>query len=328
MGSRFLLCALSLAFIPTPAIPEVRERAKGAELSEPPRQLPSQVNPPIRISSNLVQVPVSVTDAAGQPVLGMRVQDFVVQEDGTPVPIAHMGEPGQTRLDVVLLFDVSGSVFARFDFEQQAATAFLKTIFRPSDTVAILGIATKPEVVLQPTSSLADSLAGLARLKPSGASTAFYDSLIASAHLLAGSTDPDTRRVQIILSDGEDNISELQLADALREVQRADCLFYSINPGGPSIRLNKVSLRGQQGMEELAAQTGGFAFLAEKLQDLEAIYGRIAVELQSQYLLTYYSPDAKADGTFRRISVRVPGKPELRIRSRQGYYPARSPSRR
>ena len=71
----------------------------------------------------------------------------------------------------------------------------------------------------------------------------------------------------------------------------------------------------------------GYAFLAEKLQDLEAIYGRIAVELQSQYLLTYYSPDAKADGSFRRISVRVPGRPELRIRSRQGYYPTRSPSR-
>jgi len=318
MGYRFLFCALAFALLLIPAAPADRD---------PAHQLPGQLHPPIRVSSNLVQVPVSVTDSAGQPVKGMRVEDFVIQEDGTPVQIAHMGEPGQTRLDVVLLFDVSGSVFARFDFEQQAATAFLKAIFRPSDTVAILCIATKPEVVLRPTPSLADSLAGLARLKPSGASTAFYDSLIAAARLLAGTADPDTRRVQIVLSDGEDNISEHQLADALREVQQADCLFYSINPGGPSIRLNKVSLRGQQGMEELAAQTGGYAFLAEKLQDLEAIYGRIAVELQSQYLLTYYSPDAKADGSFRRISVRVPGRPELRIRSRQGYYPTRSPSR-
>jgi Ca-activated chloride channel family protein len=80
-------------------------------------------------------------------------------------------------------------------------------------------------------------------------------------------------------------------------------------------------------METLAAHTGGSAFLADKLQDLTGIYGRIAAELQAQYLLSYYAPDQKADGSFQRIAVRVPKQPELRIRARQGYYARKAVAR-
>ena len=176
--------------------------------------------------------------------------------------------------------------------------------------------------------TLGVALEGLSLLRPSAADTAFFDSVAAAAHLLQEPVDLGTRRVQIVLSDGEDNRSEIQLADALREVQQADCIFYSINPAGQSIRLNKISMRGQQAMETLAAQTGGSAFLADRLQDLAGIYGRIAAELQAQYLLSYYTPDQKADGSFRRIAVRAPHKAWLRIRARQGYYARKAASRR
>ncbi len=282
-------------------------------------------NPPvqagtIRVSSNLVQVPVSVTDTAGNAVKDLKMEDFSVEEDGIPVVIAHLGEPGETRLEMVLAFDVTGSVYDNFDFEEQAATRFLKTVFRTGDAVGILCIGPKPIVVLPRTTSLAAALAGLGQLAPSRGSTAFFDSVITAANILRAKGELSTRRVQIALSDGEDNFSDQRLADAMREVQRSDCIFYAINPGGPSVRLNVVSRRGQDAMEALASQTGGVAFVAEKVQDLGEVYGRIATELQAQYLLTYYAPDQKTDGGFRRITVRVPKRPELRLRARQGYY--------
>jgi Ca-activated chloride channel family protein len=292
----------------------------------PAKQAPAQVGT-IRINTSLVLIPVSVTDVSGNAVKNLLLEDFAVLENGSPVVLEHVGEPGLTKLDMVLVFDVTGSTRPRFDFEQQAATSFLKSLFRARDAVSILGIASKPKILLQRTESLIAALDGLGQLQPSGAATAFFDSVIAASQLFSGPADPDTRRVMVVLSDGEDNFSAMKLADALRVVQLSDCIFYSINPGGPSIRLNKVSLRGQQGMEALAEQTGGAAFLAERLQDLGGIYGRIAAELQAQYLLSYYSPDPKADGSFRSIAVRLPDQPELRVRARQGYYASKSVSR-
>ncbi len=299
---------------------------EGGPAQDPPQQAPAQAGT-IRINTGLVLVPVSVTDAEGHAVKNLKLEDFSVLENSGPVTIEHLGEPGQTRLEMVLAFDVTGSTRPRFDFEQQAATSFLKTLFRPKDAVSILAIAAKPKILLERTESLSTAQEGLDRLQPSGAATAFFDSIIAATQLYPGPADPDSRRVLVVLSDGEDNFSTQKLPDALRAVQQADCIFYSINPGGPSIRLNKVSLRGQQGMEALAEQTGGAAFLAEKLQDLGNIYGRIAAELQAQYLLSYYSPDPKMDGSFRTITVRIPKYPELRVRARQGYYASKGSTR-
>ena len=96
------------------------------------------------------------------------------------------------------------------------------------------------------THDLQEALAGLNRLEASRSATAFFDTVILASRMLKKQADPEARRVQIMLSDGEDNYSEMKLSDALREVQQADTIFYSINPGGQSIRLNSVSMRGQQ----------------------------------------------------------------------------------
>jgi Ca-activated chloride channel family protein len=315
-----ILAALSVLLLSLldPTLPQLMPGQAGDH--QHPAQQPAAPTGTIRISTGLVLIPVSVTSADGRAVKNLRLEDFLVLENGAQVAIDHMGEPGLTRLEMVLVFDITGSTRPRFDFEQSAATSFLKTIFRPGDDVSIIAIASRPSILLERTDSLVRALSGLGMLQSSGSATAFFDSVILSTRMYPDTIDPETRRVLIVLSDGEDNFSTQKLPDALRALQEADCIFYSINPGGPSIRLNKVSLRGQQGMEALAEQTGGFAFLAEKIEELAGIYGRIAAELQSQYLLSYYAPDLKADGGFRPIQVRVPKRPELRVRARQGYY--------
>jgi Ca-activated chloride channel family protein len=278
----------------------------------------------IRITASLVMVPVSVTDRSGNAINNLRASDFRILENGESEEIAKMFEPGKTPLDLALLFDISGSVNPRFQFERDAATAFLKKVVRPLDSVLIVSIGDEPRIAQTKTESLPVALQSLQSLEPTRGMTAFYDAVVAAARLLRRNSPPETRRVEIVLSDGEDNNSENMLADALNDVQRADCIFYSINPSGPSLHLNQISIKGQDDLSSLASQTGGAAFIPESQEQLDTIFSQIANELQAQYMLGYYPSSGTADGSFRRIVVTVPDRPDLRIRARQGYYAPRS----
>ena len=305
-------------------------RGRAQQPAPKPVQKPSQppAKPPatdesstIRISSALIAVPVSVTDAAGEPVRNLKAEDFRIQEEGQPQQVSSLGEPGQTPVELVLLFDVSGSIRERFEFERQAASRFLREVLRPIDTAAIFSIGLKPKLVLARTKSVEQAVSGMMAIELTKEATAFFDSVGRAANYVSDNASPGSRRVLVAITDGEDNQSEdYKLDGALRVLQRSDSLFYSINPSGPSIRLNQISLKGHAGMEALAKETGGTAFLPDKLEDLDVVFRQIAAELQAQYLLGYYSTDERNDGKFRRIEVRVPKRADLRVRARQGYY--------
>ncbi len=290
----------------------------------PPKRDDVEETEAIRISSNLVTVPVSVTDSSGQPVRSLTAQDFQLDEEGARQTISLVGQPGQTPVELALLFDVSGSVNERFRFEQQAAARFLRAVIKPNDLVSVFSIALSPALIVARTRDVEAAVAGAMTLGPTKEPTAFYDAVGLAAQYLGKSAAQGSRRVLVVISDGEDNQSErFHLEAALRELQRNDCLYYSINPSGPSIRLNKISQKGQDSMIALAAETGGVAFLPQQLEDLDNIFRQIAGELQAQYLLGYYSTNETTDGKFRRITARVAGRAELRVRSRQGYYAPR-----
>jgi len=280
----------------------------------------------IRSATNLVLLPVSVTDPTGNPVENLMLEDFAVLDNGSAVVLQRLGKPELTRLEIILLFDITSSVWFHFDIIREAAAGFVKSLFRPGDAVSVVGISSPPEILLERTESLPDILDGLSRLRR-GAATAFFDAVVRAARLFPDRPDPETRRVVVVLSDGEDNLSTNKLENALEELQKADSLFYSINPGATVDRLNKVSQRGQDRMETLADQTGGRAFLAGSFKDLGSIYAQIAEELQVQYLLSYYSPAPSKDNGYRSISVTLPDHPELKVRTRKGYYARRRASR-
>ncbi|HKX33451.1 MAG TPA: VWA domain-containing protein, partial [Blastocatellia bacterium] len=288
---------------------------------KPPETSPELETESIRIDSNLVAVPVSVTDAEGQVIRNLKAEDFRLEEDGQTQQLQTLGEPGKTPIELALLFDVSRSVRNRFDFEREAAIRFLKEVLKPGDTVSIFEIGSTPKLTVERTEKVETAISKTQLIDPTEDSTAFFDTVVRAARYLDDRAAPNVRRVMVVISDGEDtNSDRFRLSDALRELQKDDSLFYCINPSGPSIRLNKISTRGHEGMVRLAAETGGVAFLPDKLQELDKVFAQITAELQAQYLLGYYPTNEKNDGQYRRISVKVPKREDLRIRARSGYY--------
>lgn len=312
----------------------------------------------VRVTSNLVVVPVSVTDAAGEAVTGLKMEDFRLEEEGRAQQLEAVGDAEQVPLDIALVFDVSSSVTKNFEFQKQSAAGFLRQVLKPIDRAALFTIAERPAMV-QPLASAGEATAGLARLRAAEKSTgtAFYDTVMAAARYLGENAPDRHRRVILVITDGEDNFSDdvrdatvaalnrvnraddqsaeerlLTVAERTtaphrralqkmaREVQRADAVFYSINPSGPGLRLNLISQRAQDNMQQVALTTGGNSFVPARLEDLDAVFRRIAAELRAQYLLQYLSNNEAAPGRFLRIRVSAPGRPDLRIRARQGYY--------
>ena len=313
-----LICVSSI----TPA--SVCDAATQAQSASQPgsQQKPAQDQDEVmRLSSRLVVVPVSASDGAGRPVRDLRAGDFVIEEEGRPQRIVSLGEPGKSPIDIALLFDVSGSIHGQFRFEQEAAVRFINEVLKPRDAVSVFSIGDTTRLVTPRTTNGEAAIAGLSSIGPVKEPTAFFDSLVEAAVYLGKNADGGSRRVLVVISDGEENHSKRHtLNDSLREVQKNDCLFYSINPSGSAIALNTISMKGQGFMESMASQTGGKAFVPEKLEDLEAVFHQIADELQAQYLFGYYSTDERADGGFRKITVRAPTRSDLRVRARQGYY--------
>jgi VWFA-related protein len=266
-------------------------------------------------------VPVSASDAAGRPVKDLTSSDIVIEEDGRAQQVVSLGKPGETPLEIAILVDVSGSTRKQFGFEQKAAVQFLGDILKARDAVSLFSIGLTPHLVKARTSSRDEAIAALTSITPSDEPTAFFDSVVEAGLYLDKTADPGARRVLVVISDGEENNSKSHtLEDAIKELQKNDCLFYSINPSGGGIRLNKISMRGQAFMEALASQTGGEAFNVARAEDLESVFRQIAAELQAQYLFGYYTGDERTDKEFRRITVRAPKREDLRIRARQGYY--------
>ena len=295
-----------------------QEQQKPTQEQQKPAQEQDEV---MRLTSRLVMVPVSASDAAGRPVKDLNAGDFVIEEEGRPQRIVSLGEPGKAPIDIALLFDISLSIKGQFRFEQEAAVRFINEVLKPRDAVSVFSIGVTPQLVTPRTTNSQDAIRGLTSIGPVKEPTAFFDSMVDAAVYLGKNADGGSRRVLVVISDGEENHSKRStLNEALKELQKNDCVFYSINPSGSAMALNTISMKGQGFMESMSSQTGGKAFVPERIEDLEAVFHQIADELQAQYLFGYYSTDERADGGFRKITVRAPTRSDLRLRARQGYY--------
>ncbi|HKG15262.1 MAG TPA: VWA domain-containing protein [Pyrinomonadaceae bacterium] len=270
----------------------------------------------VRISSNLVPVPASVLDAQGRVVTDLRVEDFELLVDGRVRPVGDFSH-AETPVTIALLFDNSSSLNATRDFERKAGIEFLKSVVRKVDRAAVYSISTTPELAQPLTNdvrALVRTVEGFGRAE---GATALFDTIAAAADYL----QPEkTRKVIVIVSDGTDTISDLDFDQTLARVLADDCQVYAVQTGNsPSANLR--DLAGERRLQEFAAQTGGEVFIPHSNAELNAAFNQIAADLSQQYVLSYYPDSAEPrDGRFRSFTLNIKTRPNLRVRTRKGYY--------
>jgi VWFA-related protein len=264
-----------------------------------------------------VNVLFIATDKHGKFVRNLGPSDFNILDDHKP-PESILNFEHQTELPLQLglLVDVSGSVHSRFEFEQEAAIGFLQHVIRPGfDKAFAEGFNQRQQVTQDFTDNVSLLSAGVKRLH-NGGGTALYDAIYRACRdkLLKEGSDRPVRKALIVLSDGEDNQSEVTKAQAISMAERAGVLIYAISTDDSGL-----ILRGDNVLSQLAEATGGRAFYPYKMKDITHSFSAIEDELRSQYIVSYKPSDFTADGHYRYIQITAKNK-DVQVRARRGYY--------
>jgi Ca-activated chloride channel family protein len=282
----------------------------------------------VKVESTLVPVPVSVIDQTGRSVRDLKLPDFQLMIDGKPVEISEVTR-AESPIRLAMLFDNSSSVMTAREFEKDAAIKFFRRVIRPDiDQAALFSVADRTELeqpLTRDTSMLVRAIENFA--EPEGA-TALLDGIITVADYLR---DVQGRRVIVIVSDGEDTISDLDttLEKVVRRLQLANCQVYVVktkdfeNFKRTGVRSGNANIRvldAERRMQEISAQTGGWVYSPLDEAELNVAFANITAELADQYILSYYpETDADKGGEFRTITVNVK-RSNLTVRTRKGYY--------
>lgn len=300
---------------------------------ESPAPLPSPTPKPasdgdvIKIESTLVPIPATVLDATGRTITSLRLEDFELQINGKTAEISDLSR-SETPIRLAMLFDNSSSVLVAREFEIKAAVRFFDRMLRPEkDLAALFSIATYSRLE-QPLTSDVRLLTRSIEMFPSPeGATALLDGIIKAADYLS---EVQGRRVMVIVSDGDDTISDSTLDQALRSLQFANCQVYVVkttdfeNYVRTKSRAGNANLRqlaAERRMLEIAAQTGGRVYSPIDEKELDEAFRQISSELSQQYILSYYpDPTTEKRGEFRQIALTVKNKPNVDVRTRKGYY--------
>jgi Ca-activated chloride channel homolog len=276
--------------------------------------------PSFRADSNLVVIPVSVTDIVNRFVLGLRKDDFKLFDNGVEQPLAHFsGE--DVPLSIGLAFDISGSMDYKMRTSRDATSTMLKTM-SPDDEALLVEFNDKAELTVGFTAKPQEIRDALQKVQPTGL-TALLDAVKFALTEMKNAKNP--RKAIVIVSDGGDNSSKYTPAEIEALVREADVEIYAMGVFDPlaSLALTPEEVSGPRLLSEIATQTGGRAFAASVSSDLPSVAARIAIELRNQYVLGYYPRNQVKDGKYHTIEVKVAqptGVPELKIHWRQGYY--------
>lgn len=270
----------------------------------------------VRVVSNLVIIPATVVDARGRAIVDLRVEDFELRVDGEVKSIGDLSR-SETPVHVALLFDNSASLSAAREFEKQAAVRFFQSVVRPIDRAAVYSISTTPTLAQPLTNDVRRLVSTIERFgKPDGA-TALFDAITQAADYMRPLTG---RKVMVLVSDGTDTVSDASFDDAVNRALRAECQVYVVQTRqveDPNLH-DTVS---EQRMYKLAEQTGGAVYVPRSVEELDAVFTQISLDLSQQYLLSYYPQDDRTDKYFRFINLRVKTRPNMRVRARKGFYP-------
>jgi Ca-activated chloride channel family protein len=317
----------------TPAKPSA-PGAQNQQEQGAPQQSPQKI---IQVV-NLVDVLFTVLNRRNKLVPDLEKQDFQIFDEKTQQEIRYFSKQTDLPLRIGMLLDTSNSIRDRIKFEQDASVNFLFSVLRRGrDEAFVMTFDDEPQVVQAFTSD-----AGLLRDQivqtRAGGGTAIYDAIYEACQSQLShpprppGDQPDiVRRVMILISDGDDNLSSHTRAEAIEMAQRTSVVIYTISTSTQWIQLSQTDpdklanrknhlTEGDKILQDLADETGGRAFYPYHVDDLDQSFQDIGDELRNQYSIAYIPTHSILDGKYHRIRIEVPDHKGYQVRARRGYF--------
>ena len=311
----------------------------------------------IGVRVEVVNVPVTVLDKRGRPVIDLKKEDFQVLENGIPQAIRYFSREMRQPLRIGLILDTSNSARPALQFEKDAASEFVFNMLqgRSSKNQIFLQTYDATSSIIQDFTNDPEMLNEKIRDLKAGGGKALFDAIYFACKEKMMNSDPpaNTRRVLVVVSDGRDVESQHSLDEAVSMARKAETLIYAIGNAayGYANPADKI-------LEKISVETGGAAFFplgetpgtdlgtgylshgqigdtsqnkglgaatgvysATRLVQLADSLESIGHELNEQYSLGYTPANNKADGTYRTIRV-VARRKDVKVRAKPGYFAA------
>jgi VWFA-related protein len=307
-------------------------------------QNPDESQEPVttfKASANVVQLFFNVKDKHGALIPNLTKDDFNVAEDGKPQTIKYFTAESNLPLTLGILIDSSGSQRNVLDMEKEVGGAFLKQILTDKDEAFVIDFNVDASLMqdftrdvhrLQNALNKVKINTGVTSIGPGmgggpvptapARGTVLYDAVYLSAHdMLAKEVG---RKAMILLTDGEDEGSQLKIKDAIEASEKADAIVYVLLCADRGFYGGMgVGYSGESEMRKLTEQTGGRVInVGNKFDKLREAFDQISAELRSQYNIGYTSTNTKLDGTYRKLEIK--NKQNYKIQARAGYYAGKS----
>jgi len=267
-----------------------------------------------------VLLPCTVVDQDGHLVMDLQQSDFHVFEDNTPqtiVAFTHSDVP----VSLGILVDNSGSMRDKRAAVNTAALDLVRAS-NPQDEAFIVNFSDEAFLDQDFTSDINKLRQGLSHIESRGG-TALYDAVVASADQLSHGAQR-SKQVLLIITDGEDNASTLNLEQTIRRVQDlGGPVIYSIGLLFGDDDRGQEAHRARRALQLLSDETGGLAFFPHSLADVDTIAAEVAKDIRNQYTIGYHSSKPASLGGYRtvRVEARAAHHGKLYVRTRTGYYP-------
>src|SRR5713226_3075161 len=314
--------------------------------STPPAQSPAPSQEPaqqsgqkIGVRVNLVDVLFTVLDRRNKLVPALEKTDFKIFDDKLPQEIRYFSKQSDLPLRIGILLDTSNSIRDRIKFEQDASINFLFTVLRRNKDEAFAMTFDDEPQIIQPFTADAGALRDQITKTRAGGGTAIYDAIYEAcvkelSHPPRPPGDqPDVvRRVMVLISDGEDNLSNHTRTEAIEMAQRTSVVIYTISTSIQWISLTQNNEPAKSGdrkyhltdgdkiLQELAEETGGRSFFPYHVDDLDQSFQDIGDELRNQYSIAYLPTNYVLDGRYHKIRIEVPEHKGYQVRARRGYF--------
>jgi VWFA-related protein len=264
--------------------------------------------------TRLVQLPVTITDKNGRLVTNLPQSAFQVYENNVLQTI-KLFKREDVPVSLGLIIDNSGSMREKRTAVESAALALVRDSNK-EDEVFVVNFNDEAYLDADFTNDISVMEQGLTKIDSRGG-TAMRDAIRMSIDHLKDKGKRD-KKVILVVTDGNDNASNMGLEALVRLAQQDDVLVYAI--GLLTEEEKREASKAKRALGILVESTGGQVFYPKELSEVEKIAHQVAYDIRNQYTIGYSPSNTALDGSFRQVKVVVKAAGNPTARTRSGYY--------